>query len=116
MFRDCGTRPAPLAVLVRPATPVWGPSSAARAAEHPAEEENGLAFHLLWGGGQYKLDSCSASPAEKSNRTINWYEYEMYTSPNQLQCNYIQRPFLRSLTELNCYSLILQLKKAWKGS
>lgn len=77
----------------------------------------GLAFHLSWGGGQYRLDSCSStSPAEKSNNKINWLEYEIYTSPNRLQCNYIQRPFLRSFTELNCYSLILQLKKAWKES
>lgn len=34
--------------------PVWGPSTVACA----AEEEIGLAFHLLWGCGHYKLDLC----------------------------------------------------------
>lgn len=48
-------------------------------------KEMGLVFYLSLGGGQYKIDSYSTSPAEKPSHKINWHEYEMYTSPNQLQ-------------------------------
>lgn len=52
----CGNTavPTPCHWLIWPVTPLWGASTVVCA----AEEEIGLAFHLLWGGGHYKLDSC----------------------------------------------------------
>lgn len=54
LWECCCAHPMPLAMLMWPVTPVWGPSTVACA----AEEGIGLAFHLLWGGGRYKLALC----------------------------------------------------------
>lgn len=54
LWEHCCAHPVPLAMLIWPVTPVWRPSTVVCA----AEEEIGLAFNLLWGGGHYKFDLC----------------------------------------------------------
>lgn len=46
----------------------------------------GLAFYLSLGAGQCKIDSDIVRHLlEKSSHEINWNEYEVYTSLNQLR-------------------------------
>lgn len=100
---SCCAQPMPLGVLMRPATLVWGPSAVAHVAKHSGKGL-GWCFICRWAMANIKLTHIVHHPPRNLATKLIGMNMKCILLLISFSEDYIQRPFLRSFTELNCYS------------